>query len=278
MTLKPGFHKMPDPQYFAHSAINNSILKIIQEQSPAHGKDAMDNPSPSTPAQEFGSGLHAYFEDENHQAFHAAYYLNPEGNGATKAVKEARAQAKQDNPGKKPISVKDFETIKGMAESLEAHPVTKHLVYTGDSEIVGLYTDQETGIECKVKYDLLRQDIALALDWKSTTSGGASPATAPKNIFNFSYHQQAAMYSDAFFQITGEKLKDWLFVFIEKIRPYAVGVYRLDDQALALGMRQYRAALRTYAECMATGQWPGYSDRIESVSLPAWAFNKTDSE
>lgn len=65
---------------------------------------------------------------------------------------------------------------------------------------------------------------------------------------------------------------------VEKLPPFAVAVYRIDEDALEAGRRMYRRALRLWAECLDRGIWPGYSDRIESISLPAWALNQDDEE
>jgi exodeoxyribonuclease VIII len=107
-------------------------------------------------------------------------------------------------------------------------------------------------------------DVKTALD--------ASPGAFQRSIQGLGYHVQAAMYAGGFEAITGDPLRGFLFITAEKVRPYAVAVYRLGEDALEVGRRLYRSALRTWADCLERDTWPAYSDRIESITLPAWAF------
>lgn len=68
--------------------------------------------------------------------------------------------------------------------------------------------------------------------------------------------------------------KHFAFIAVEKKPPYAVGVYVLDSEGVEIGRAQYQHDLRVYAECVRTGVWPGYGDKIQTISLPAWHANK----
>lgn len=68
--------------------------------------------------------------------------------------------------------------------------------------------------------------------------------------------------------------KHFAFIAVEKKPPYAVGVYVLDSEGVEIGRAQYQHDLRVYAECVRTGEWPGYGDKIQTISLPAWHANK----
>lgn len=68
--------------------------------------------------------------------------------------------------------------------------------------------------------------------------------------------------------------KHFAFIAVEKKPPYAVGVYVLDSEGVEIGRAQYQHDLRVYAECVRTGEWPGYGDKIQTISLPAWHAKK----
>lgn len=68
--------------------------------------------------------------------------------------------------------------------------------------------------------------------------------------------------------------KHFAFIAVEKKPPYAVGVYVLDSEGVDIGRAQYQHDLRVYAECVRSGEWPGYGDKIQIISLPAWHANK----
>lgn len=68
--------------------------------------------------------------------------------------------------------------------------------------------------------------------------------------------------------------KRFAFIAVEKKPPHAVAVYVLDSDGVDIGRAQYQHDLRIYAECLRTNEWPGYGDKIQTISLPAWHANK----
>jgi hypothetical protein len=85
-------------------------------------------------------------------------------------------------------------------------------------------------------------------------------------------------HAAGFEAITGEPLADFVFLTVEKAPPFAVGLYRLDTEALEYGERLRRLALRLVAQCLEADRWPAYSDQIEPISLPPWAFQAAEGE
>lgn len=57
---------------------------------------------------------------------------------------------------------------------------------------------------------------------------------------------------------------------MEKAAPYLVGVFELDDEFAQIGYEDAKRARELYAECVATGTWPGYPVEVQSVQAPAW--------
>jgi exodeoxyribonuclease VIII len=178
------------------------------------------------------------------------------------------------HPGAITISAADAEVIEGIAAAVAAHPIARAAIEGAAVEVSGYYTDPETGVRCRIRPDALRCDIGVIVDLKSALD--ASPRAFERAMHQRGYHTQAAMYAAGYHAITGEALSDLLMVAVEKALPFAVVIYRIADTALAVGTAVYRDALRRYAECLAADGWPGYSDHIEALTLPAWAI--TDEE
>lgn len=111
----------------------------------------------------------------------------------------------------------------------------------------GYSQDAKTGVYCRIRPDFLRIDDGMIVDLK--TSIDASAKGFRSSIQKFGYSFQAAMYSAGFEAITGEPLQHFLFAVVEKSPPFAAAVYRLDETALAVGRKQYRKALRLFADC-----------------------------
>jgi hypothetical protein len=72
----------------------------------------------------------------------------------------------------------------------------------------------------------------------------------------------------------GMGLRHLVIIAAEKVPPYCVGVYRIEADAVAAGDEELRPLLRLYAECMESGNWPGYEDKVHPISMPDWAFRK----
>jgi len=127
-----------------------------------------------------------------------------------------------------------------------------------------------TGAKLKFRPDICIPDLDLIADIKTTQD--ASPQAFARDVVKYSYHLSAAMYAYGYELVTGRKLESFVFIVVEKNPPYAVAVYELDQASMQAGYRLYRQAIDKYNECTRTGHWPGYSDAIQSLSLPNWAL------
>ncbi len=75
---------------------------------------------------------------------------------------------------------------------------------------------------------------------------------------------------------TGKRPEQFLFLCVEKRAPYAVAVYAADAEMIQIGAEAAARDLEVLATCKAAGAWPGYSDQIETISLPPWMRPKAD--
>jgi hypothetical protein len=70
----------------------------------------------------------------------------------------------------------------------------------------------------------------------------------------------------------------FLFIAQETTAPYLITVHELDEIGLRLGRERVDRACAVFAECTATGIWPGYSDDIELVTPPYWLTDEYGME
>jgi hypothetical protein len=59
----------------------------------------------------------------------------------------------------------------------------------------------------------------------------------------------------------GEGGFSFTLVFVETSAPYSVVIVTLKPEVLKAGVRENRAALRLFAHCLKTGDWPGPGGR-----------------
>lgn len=243
--------------YHAHPALGSSRLRELLK-SPAHFRANLRRESE---ALALGSLVHTLVLEPH--AFSERYLVVPKIDGRTKEGKAAKAALADD-----PRIAVDGET---MAEaSACATSIMSHRVYQqirdAQVEHTVFWTDAETGIECKARFDVLGP---LLVDLKTTRD--ASPKGFQRAIATYGYHIQAAHYM-AGARANGMDPRGFLFACVETSPPYLPAGYLMGNPTLEQGERERREALAIYAQCLRDDRWPGYNDdRIEVIDLPNWA-------
>ncbi|MET8113734.1 PD-(D/E)XK nuclease-like domain-containing protein [Streptomyces prasinus] len=258
-------------QYHAdRTSISSTGLRaLLNPGCPAQFKYDRDNPQP--PKREFDLGHAAHKlvlgEGEELEVLDFDNYL-------TKAAKAARAEAYE--TGVVPLLRHEYKQVEAMAAAVRQHPDAGPLLaMQGVAEQSIYWTDPATGVRCRVRPDWLAQHpaVTLVVDLKTTTD--ASPEACSKAIESYSYHQQGALYIDGV-QAAGLAPEGarFIFVFVSKKAPHLVTVRELADQDQDIGRARNERALRLYADCERTGEWPDWTGpvpTIPQIGMPTWA-------
>ncbi len=238
-------------------------------RSPAHAKWSMEHfDSHKTPAMIFGQAVHVRLL-EPHLYFNKVAVL-PDADGRTKEGKAAKAMFLAAHAGKIAISAQDFEAIEQIAARIFTNDNAARLISGGKAEHSLFWKDERTGVHCKARLDYARFDADTIIDVKTTENAGL--VAFEKSIANFSYHRQAAYYTQGAAKILGRPIPNFVFIAIEKEPPFEFGLYRLHDAAMERGQQDVELALDRIAECQKSGQWPGYGEEIQNIAIPSWAF------
>lgn len=260
------------PAHVYHQRILGLVSKSALDElakAPARYKAWIDGivGNDSTPALEFGAAFHcALLEPER---FKQTYVVVPDFGDCRKTEnKTKRDEWRRENGHKQVLEVADAWRIKGMCEAVRSHALAGKMLVDGEAEQTILWTDEETGLKCKVRTDYLIRQFETAVDVKSTTS--AHPKAFVKDVFRYGYHLQHALYR-AGLAAVDVPTKHFVFIAVEKEPPYLVGVHALDDRGVRIGHFRVRELLTTMAECMKTREWPGYPEKIQMLETPPWA-------
>ena len=264
--------EMSNADYHAHKAISKSKLDAARK-SGRHLYDMLYGPPrDSTAAFDMGTVLHASaLPGEN--ADDIAVRM-PEG--MKKTTKEGKAFVAE-HKGKIILNPSDAYVVDQMMLSLREHPFSAGLVngeLNGKAERSFFCTDKETGLELKARPDFILDDCSLILDLKTTID--ASPKGFQRSVANYRYFVQASHYLDVVEGATGTRPQAFLFVAVEKTRPFSTAVYMADQAMIDLGKQQARKDLNNIAQWIADNKFPGYSERVEEISLPKWMLPKED--
>lgn len=262
---RPGVYAIDEATYHAHAALSSTGARTLANDCPAVFDYQRHHPQ--APKQEFdlGSAAHKLVLGAGPEITAVAGPVHAPNEWRTDESKKAVAAARA--KGQIPLKPRDFDTVMAMAEAMRRHPDADEVFAPGGSAEQSLFwTDFETGVFCRARPDWIGNGIT---DYKSTTD--VSIPHLQKVIAERGYHQQADWY------LSGAVDRDLIrsdapfrLVFQAKTAPYLVTIVELDDIALQIGRDLNRYALDTFRNCTAAGNWPGYTQGIEVIGLPAW--------
>ncbi len=313
---KPGIYSaIPNAVYHSGPEISKSGLDIVHK-SPAHYKAAKKaGPKSSTPDQRIGTIVHdLILEPDEFWDRYAVPFEAPEcalvtvddikgrlkdldlkitgkkdelierlreADPEAVFLDDARAAYLEEVGEKEVITAEELAQVQAIRDSVMAHPAAGRLLdpKRGQAELSCYWTDEKTGVDCRVRPDFWRDDD-IVVDLK--TSRDASPRGFEKSVQDWRYHVQEAFYMDGIAEAirqgkTDRKLpKAFVFVAVEKVAPFAVSVFRLDTASVAIGRREYREDLDAFAAAKVADTWPAFSDKIEMCGLPEWRLRQEE--
>lgn len=259
---------MPNAAYHSYEGISKTGLDLVH-RSPAHYRYGAKREA--TRAMHMGTAIHTALLEPDR--FEMEYLL-------LRDVKDRRAseykQAIKVHDPENVLVSTEADKVAGMQESVFAQEDAANLLRSGGFfEVSAFVEDPDTGILLRCRYDVINA-FHEATDLKKTRN--ASPEEFAKSVYNYRYHVQDAMYSDIYRLITGNDLDAFKFVAVEEDAPHCAMVYELDEESRQIGYQEYRRDLELYAECEMSGNWPGYPEPVQTISLPAWAINRFEDD
>ena len=242
-------------------------------------------PKPATDSMRKGSLIHAAkleplalleryvvmpaFEDQVRKP-DGSEYTAPK---LSKAYKELVAEFTAANSHREVVSQQWYDDMLGMLEAIRRHGRASHyLGGDGPTELSVVWTDPDTGIKCKARYDKIDHDHKALPDLKTT----ADAQRFEQTIARFSYHIRGAFYEDGWKAVTGDDYT-YCLVAVETEAPYGIRAAPLGNTASAVGRQIYKETLRQCAQAKATNEWPSYLNPLE-WSLPSWALPEGENE
>lgn len=294
-TPSPGHHpEMSNDAYHGSDGISKSHLDDIAGLSPLHyfhkRVDPDREPEEKTPALVFGDALHkAVLEpdllESNFITAPADAPKRPSSKQRTakkpsietlEAIDFWDAFAKK-AAGKTVLDMDDLTRIKKARDAVHRHPIAGPLLRGGQSEQTFFAICPRTGALIKARTDYLKP--GMIVDLKSTED--ASPESFGKSSYNFRYDVQAAWYPYVTDAAGWEAIEHFVFVAVEKVEPFACGIYYAAEEVLGWNNIPTRPLddarfvmhqnLDLILECRARNHWPDYAMNPQALQHPGWA-------
>jgi hypothetical protein len=130
--------------------------------------------------------------------------------------------------------------------------------------VIGFWKDELTKLEIPIRClidavpYLDGPFCKWTIDFKTSRNG--NPASWDRTVDDEGYDVQAALIMDLYVAATKEDRVDFVHIVQENMFPFHVvdPPPALSAEYLDWGRNKYRAALRKYCQCIATGNWPSY--------------------
>jgi len=249
-----------------------------------HYRYAIAHPTPATEDQAIGTRMHTLLFDGE-----AAYMrgvviggpINPKTQKAYGRDTNAhREWCEAQGPGKEFLSIDEDQQVRSMVKAAMDDEYVARVIGDNaegsDNEVSMVWIDPESGLLCKGRADMLRPGLGMIGDLK--TCQDASPAAVERSILKWGYHRQAAWYTDGARVLGLDWVRHFGFLFVEKLPPYGLGLYRIQDDAVEIGRLQNARLRATVKQCRESGEWPGYSNGFADIGLSAWAIRQAMNE
>jgi hypothetical protein len=184
----------------------------------------------------------------------------------TKLYKETRAAIIENNPELTILKSKDYNDVHKLIDIVKTNELASSMLTGGKAEYTLYWNDPETGVLCKDRIDLIRDDLKNPKTVEFKTIG---------NIYKFKAHcgdhdydMQAVIHYNAVLNVM--KIKAPTVFIVRQKESRVIRFAQLTERFLDIGYRKWRKALSIYAECTKTGEWPGFPQEIESVDPETW--------
>lgn len=269
--MKNGIHlDLAEDTYHADpGSISKTGLWTLHSKTPAHFKFAP--PREPTPTLGFGKAVHmAVLEPKRAKGMLVKGPPNRRGN----AWKDFQAVVEE--RGLFLLTEPEYDSVLEIQAAAQKHPIIAKLNKTDIIyEASAFWKDEATGQQCRVRPDIYAPKLKIMTDLK--TSADASAWNWAKTASNLGYHVQEAMYTEGWQEAGGGDVDAFIFIVIEQKAPYCTAVYEFEPSASVEGSAVFRKALEQYKECKKADHWPGYSEQIQPIDLPHFAYRETDS-
>ncbi len=276
--MKTGIYQMKAEKYHAdpceRPSLSNSMARTLISESPLHAWVEHPRLNPNfTPKEDAkfdrGSASHALLlegEDRMH-------VINAK-DFRTNAAKELRDAARA--IGKFPILEAEYDAVYEMvrlakvaiAQCPDLGGIT---LKDGTAEDVLIW--ERDGVQKRSRLDWRKSDGSILLDYK-TTEASANPAAWERTLLNAWGDMQPAFYLEGNEATGGPQDAKFIWLVQEVTPPYACAFIGATTQLLELGRQKCAAASQLWRQCLESGHWPAYSNRIHWLTPPAWAEAK----
>ena len=274
-----GVYDLPDSMYHAdplraygtESLSATSHRYLVAPSTPAHYRHRIDNPPKRTAAMIFGSAFHA-------ETLGTAELAPFDGASWNSKAGEAFLVEHPDHGDTVAVLARDAPAIKAMAAAVRRHPLARRALSGGKPEQALFAQRSDLGIWLRCKVDYLAGAAGgrlIVTDLKSTESAHESEFATSAGKYAYDLQADATAYLARTLGLA--RHVTMIFVAVEVDPPHLVNVHEIDGDDMAQARAVNDVAEQAFARCLESGDWPGYPNRINRISLPPWIAHQRET-
>jgi exodeoxyribonuclease VIII len=258
---------MPEAEYHADPRASQSRYKAFLETTENKARFALEkveDDDEKIKAKHLGSCAHAVILEGRQ-----IYVRGIEGDGRTKAVKDARAAQALEHPDKHLLTPKQADDVEGMIDGIGRNKGARMILESATARELSIFTDTE-----KARIDIMTPMGPWDI---KTCAKDVDPYSFAKVIEDWGYHVQAAHYLDMC-ALAGLPDGDFGIIAVESFAPYDCAIYTISHEALEIGRRKLAELKARYWACIKSGIYRGYSDEPLPIGLTDWTMRKEQKD
>ena len=157
------------------------------------------------------------------------------------------------------LSEEEWIALQHMQSNVSAHESASGLLTGGLAERT--VTAEYCGRKCQIRIDYFNNHI---VDLKSCRDLDWFEYDARK----FEYGHQLAFYRSVYSAACQDEFPPYVYIIaVESVAPYRVGVFKLDDDWLALGCKENERAIKKIDECEDFEFWPTGFEKMRRLGF-----------
>jgi hypothetical protein len=191
-----------------------------------------------------------------------------------KANKTERDAWRAAHRGRILVTAAEYARASAIRDAVHSHHDAREYLAAGLAEQTLTWPDPRTGLGCKGRVDFISTSKHAILDLK--TSADILLERFSRSVLRYGYHCQGAFYTGGYGAVEHREIP-FVIIAVESSEPFDVGVFRLDDESLALGAEECAELLAKVKDCRSRKTWPGQYPIEMPLRLPPWAFGDDEN-
>ncbi len=237
---------LSSPRHFHYKFLNPKSYRVSESKSQSRGTD-----------------VHTMLLEL--PIFKSRYLCGPEGKNRNHVPFKNMVT---DNPDNIILPFTEYKMLEAIYDSVFQQKLGRYfLQLEGSPEVSCYWIDPEFNQLLKCRPDKLIESEKIVVDIKTTSILGKFKFERHASELN--YHRSAALTLRGLKILTGNDYT-YIFLVVETKPPFNVACYSYCEDDIATGNLEIDKAIKKYQECQKLNSWPGYSDNIQSISLPNW--------